>query len=286
MKEMKKFTQLFALLLTVTALHFNTFAQKQEVLLIGSFHYNNPNADGIKTNAFNVLENKPQQELEKISNQIKKFNPDKIFVEWEYDKQSELDSLYKLYVDGTYQKYIDGKYKGKNKYALYNENEIFQLGFRSGKKAGLKTIHGIDYILDLPFDTVMNSIKTAKQTGLMNEINTFMKVSGEKANYKRKIMGLTELMLDYNTDVSRNQNAGFYLQTINKAGSNESFAGAYSVSEWYRRNLYMYSLVQKITQSTDKKIVILLGAGHIAMIKQFIQLENKFKIVELKDILK
>ncbi|MGA9651029.1 DUF5694 domain-containing protein, partial [Pedobacter sp.] len=66
----------------------------------------------------------------------------------------------------------------------------------------------------------------------------------------------------------------------------ESFAGAFSVSEWYRRNLYMYSLVQKITLSTDKKIVILLGAGHISMIKEFIELENKFKIVELKDVLK
>lgn len=282
---MKTLNQLLLFTIILISLQFKSFAQKQEVLLIGTFHFNNPNFDAIKTEAFNVLTDKPQQELENITEKIKKFNPDKIFIEWDFDKQSELDSLYQLYLNNNYNKYIE-KYKGTEQFAFYNENEMFQLAFRAGKKTGLSKIYGIDYFVDLPFDTVMNSIKKAKQTDLKYEIDSYVKKSGEESNLKRKTMGLTQLMLDLNTESARNINAGFYLKSLNKAGSNESFAGAFSVSEWYRRNLYMYSLVQKITQSTDKKIVILLGAGHISMIKDFIELENKFKIVELKDVLK
>ena len=282
---MKTINQFLLFTIILISLQSKSFAQKQEVLIIGSFHFNNPNFDAIKTEAFNVLADKPQQELEAITEKIKKFNPDKIFVEWDFDKQGELDSLYQLYVKGSYNKYIE-KYKSTDQFAFYNENEMFQLAFRAGKKSGLNKIYGIDYFVSLPFDTVMNSIKKAKQIDLKNEIDNFVKKSAEESNLKRKSLGLTQLLLDLNTESSRNANAGFYLRSLNKAGGNESFAGAFSVSEWYRRNLYMYSLVQKITLSTDKKIVILLGAGHISMIKEFIELENKFKIVELKDVLK
>lgn len=282
---MKTTFKVLILIAVFTINQFKSFAQKQEVLLIGTFHYNNPNFDVIKTNAFDVLGEKSQKELEFIAEKIKKFNPDKIFTEWDFDKQEKLDSLYRLYVDGNYQDFINKKYKNTDEFAFYNENEIFQLAFRAAKKTKLPKVYGIDHFVDLPFDTVMNSIQSAKQSDLMTEINSIIKQSAEEANLKRKTMSLTQLMLDLNTPEARNKNAGFYLRSLNKAGSKDSFAGAYSVSEWYRRNLYMYSLVQKITESTDKKIVILLGSGHISMIKEFISLEDKFKIVELKDVI-
>ncbi|OWK71654.1 DUF5694 domain-containing protein [Pedobacter sp. AJM] len=282
---MKTTTTILFTILCVSLFQFTASAQKQEVLLIGTFHFANPNLDAIKTERFDVLAAKPQQELENIAEKIKAFNPDQIFVEWPENKQAGLDSLYQMYKAGTYNQYINTKYQHTKQFASFKEDETFQLAFRAGKKANLKTIYGIDYNIDMPFDTVMNAIQSAKQTQLKNEIDSVIQTNGAATNHKRKTMGLTDLILDLNTEASRNQNAGFYLQSINRAGSRENFAGAYSVSEWYRRNLYMYALVQKITQPADKRIVILLGAGHISLIKQFIALENRFKIVELKDIL-
>jgi len=282
---MKAFITLLSTLL-ITVFQFTASAQKQEVLLIGTFHFANPNLDAVKTIDFDILANQPQIELENIANKVKAFNPDQIFVEWPANEQASLDSLYQMYIKGTFQNYIKQKYQHSKQFSSFNEDETFQLAFRAGKKAGLNTIYGMDYQMSLPFDTVMKAIETAKQTELMEEINQFMKVSADKANLQRKTMGLTQILLQMNTPEYRANNAGFYLKALNKAGSKESFVGAYSVSEWYRRNLYMYSLVQKLTKSTDKKIVILLGAGHVSMIKQFIELENKFKVIELKDILK
>lgn len=259
--------------------------KKKQILLIGTFHFNNPGADGVKTADFDITTTPAQQELEKISNQIKKFNPNKIFVEWEYYDQKNLDSLYSLYLNNQYENYIEKAFKNKPSYSMYATNEIFQLAFRAAKKAGLKLVHGIDYPLPMPFDTVMNAIKVAKQDDVMAEISTYTSSMAKDANLKRKTMNLTSLLLDLNTEKSRNINSSFYLKTLNRAGNLNNFGGTFSVSEWYKRNLYMYSLVQKQMQTAADKAVILLGAGHIAIIKKFIEEEGQYDIIELKDVM-
>ncbi|KQC02254.1 DUF5694 domain-containing protein [Pedobacter sp. Hv1] len=260
--------------------------KKKQILLIGTFHFNNPGADAVQTNDFDIRTAKAQQELAQISNQIKKFNPNKIFVEWEYYDQKKLDSLYQLYLNNQYENYVEKTYKNKGAYAMYANNEIFQLAFRAAKKTGLKQVNGIDYPLPMPFDTVMNAIKAAKQDDVMAEISAYTTTMGKEANLKRKTMGLTSLILDLNTEQARKINSGFYIKTLNRAGKTDNFGGAFSVAEWYKRNLYMYSLVQKQMQSAAQKAVILLGAGHIAIIKKFIEDDGQYEVVELKDIMK
>ncbi|TDQ10033.1 DUF5694 domain-containing protein [Pedobacter metabolipauper] len=287
-------TKLVIFFVLLTGLQYGSKAQssnkpmplKKEILLIGTFHFNNPNADAVKTVDFDITTPASQKELEMISTKIKAFNPDKIFVEWEYNDQQQLDSLYQLYLNDQYEKHIDQTYKNKRNYRFYAQNEIFQLAFRAGKKAGLTQINGVDYPLDLPVDTVMKAIQEAGQDQLMQTIQNTTSAMEKEANQKRRTMNLTQLILDANTTAFRRSNYGFYVSTLNRAGKDDNFAGALSVSEWYRRNLYMYALVQKLTKATDQKIVLLLGAGHISMIRQFIDGDDQFKITELKEIIK
>ncbi|WP_379092957.1 DUF5694 domain-containing protein [Pedobacter sp. UC225_65] len=260
--------------------------KKKQILLIGTFHFNNPGADAVKTDDFDVTTIAAQQELEKITNQIKKFNPNKIFVEWEYYDQKNLDSLYQLYIHNQYESYVEKNFKNKGNYDMYVQNEIFQLAFRAAKKTGLKQVNGMDYPLPMPFDTVMNAIHAAKQDDVMAEISAYTSGMAKEANLKRKTMGLTALIVDLNTEKARKINSGFYIKTLNRAGQTDNFGGAFSVAEWYKRNLYMYSIVQKQIQSSDQRAVILLGSGHVAIIKKFIEDEGLYEVVELKDIMK
>lgn len=259
--------------------------QKKEVLLIGTFHFHNPGADAVKVNSFDVNSAESQKELEMIAEKIKAFHPDKIYVEWEYNDQKTLTSLYDLYFKGEYSGYIKKKYTDKKSAGFYTQNEIIQLAFRAAKKTGLTKVNAIDYRMNWPADTAIAAMKAAKQDSLVNEIGMMSGAMSKEYNQKMKTMNLTSLLLDLNTDADRKRNVGFYLKTFNKGGANDNFAGAFSVSEWYRRNLYMYSQIQKQTATSDQRIMILLGAGHTAMIKQFIEAEDEFKIVELKDIL-
>lgn len=281
---MKQLNLLF--ILAFLFLSKNIFAQEtikqKEVLLIGTFHFNNPGADVAKTDKFDVLSKGSQKDLEYISQKIKSFAPDKIFVEWDVNDSENLDSLYSLYLENKYFDYISEKFP---KSSFYKENEIFQLAFRAAKLSGNKKVYGIDTQTEFPFDSLIVSIEKANQIELKDRIFQRIKEFEQIDNDNRKKYTLTQLILECNKQSQRNFDLGSYITLFNQAGKITDFTGSDLVANWYKRNLLMYSFVQKLTEKNDERIVILLGAGHIALFKQFVDLDENFKVVELKDIL-
>ncbi|RTZ03966.1 DUF5694 domain-containing protein [Flavobacterium sp. GSP6] len=247
-------------------------SKKKQILLIGTFHFENPGLDIAKVNTFNVMTPKSQKELEGITDKIKNFGPDKIFIEWNYEKQEKLDIFYSKNVDSLLSKDAD---------------ERVQLAFRSAKKLGHKKLFAIDYNqAGFPYDSLVKGMQEANQFDLIKKNKEAMADYERSQNQKIAKYSLTELLIDLNTKESNTKDLNWYLETANKAGKKDNFVGAYLVSEWYRRNLYIYSLIQKITENRDEKIMILLGASHTAMLREFIKYDSNFEIVELKDVLK
>lgn len=260
--------QKIILLLVLTTFNL-TFGQpkKKQILLFGSFHFENPGLDVAKVNTFNVMTDKSQKELENITDKIKKFGPDKIFVEWNYQKQAKLDTFFAKNTDSLL----------KN-----DSDERVQVALRSAKKLGHKKLYAIDYNdTDFPYDSLVKEMKVDNQLDLIKKNEETMKNYETDFNAKITKYSLTQLLLDVNKpDLS------WYLQTAIKGGKTDNFVGAFLVSEWYRRNLYMYALITKLTESKDEKIMVLLGAGHTEMIREFVKHNPDFEIVELTTVLK
>lgn len=277
----------FLLLLLCTATASVAQTKQAELLLIGTFHFHNPGLDIAKTKTFDVMTPKVQAELETITNKISQFAPDKIFVEWSSDDQAGLDALYTQYLGEKYEEYIKTKYPNPKSRDFYLKNEIIQLAFRAGKKAKLTKIYALDYNkTSFPYDSVMKAMKEAQQETLIKGIEGDLKAVETNFNKKVETSTLTQILLDFNTKEDLKANKAFYIDRLNRAGTTSNFAGPYLVSEWYRRNLYMYSLVQKSVQASDDKVMVLVGSGHAAMMKEFIELDNRFRIQELKNVLK
>ena len=104
------------------SVYLHAQSTKKEILLIGTFHFNNPGADIAQVKNFDIMNKKSQNELEVIANKISTYKPDKIFVEWEYNKQARLDTLYNLYIDNKYFNYIEERYPRNS---FYQQNEMF-----------------------------------------------------------------------------------------------------------------------------------------------------------------
>ncbi|MDJ0366316.1 DUF5694 domain-containing protein [Hymenobacter sp. H14-R3] len=275
------------LLVLLLALASQSFAQtkQSDLLLLGTFHFHNPGADIAKTKTFEVMTPKPQAELEVIAQKISAFQPAKIFVEWPVKDQAGLDELYSAYLKDGYEQYIRTKYPKPSQQGFYLKNEIVQLAFRAGKKAKLTRIYGLDYSTSFPFDSVMKAMKAAKQDALIQQLQDVIKNEEATQNKKAETYSLTEMLLDANKPKNLVINKGFYLNILNRAGSLDSFAGPFLVSEWYRRNLYMYSIVQKTMTAEDGNAVVLVGAGHAAMMQDFVKYDKRFRLKTLKEVL-
>ena len=238
--------------------------------MIGTFHFHNPGADVAQFKAFDVLKDEIQKELEEIAQKIKEFNPTKIFVEWPYQDQNELDSVYNLYKKGKLE---------------ISKDETNQLAFRVGKLNNNPQIDAIDYNdTDFPFGKVMASIKKNNEKDIEEYISNLIKKI--ESDFNKKVTSnasLKEILYEENSKQFREKANEFY-EKILTVGDDTDFIGAYLTSEWNKRNLYMWSLIKKKTTIKDERVMVLLGASHIANIKNLIDDNADFKVVELKDV--
>ncbi len=264
-----------------------TFAQTNkkpiEILVIGTFHFNNPGLDVSKFNTFDIMAEPPQKQLDEIADAITKFKPSKVFTEWELKDQLVLDTLYGKYLDGSYLDYVTKKFPKRK---FYTHNEIVQLAFRTGKKSKLTKIHGIDYTeTSFDYDSLMKSVDTLKQPNYKKEDDLDRKIGEKNYNDLFATNDLLKCLFEMNTQKERMDDISWYISKANSSDTIGTYVGAYLSSEWYRRNLYMLANIQKITESTDQKVMVLAGSSHIAMIAELLKYDANFKVIELKDIM-
>ncbi|MBB2151406.1 DUF5694 domain-containing protein [Pedobacter gandavensis] len=231
----------------------------------------------------NILTKENQLGLEQITDLIvKKYKPDQIFVESNYNKKKQLDEQYQLYLNGKYSSYTD-TIKNPRYKRFYTEGETYQLAFRLGKKSGNKEIYPIDSLIEMRFDLLQKMIKSNPKNKQFFEER--LAISGKNANEILAKKDLRDVFKALNTDAELNQNKGMYISFINGLGFNEGYFGANLVADWYKRNLIMYANMQNQLAPTTKNIVILVGTGHAAIMKDFIKNDERFNIIELKTIL-
>lgn len=282
-----KFTLLFSLIILVACTQSTKMTtsksaeiKPKEILLFGTFHFHNPGADVAKTADFDILNAESQKELEQISNRIKKFKPSKIFVEWPYHEQAELDELYQKYLGGNY-------FQDSTLTNFERKNEIVQLAFRTAEKLDLKQLHAIDYNdTEFPFDSMMNVMAENRQQGLQDELmNLIQNFTYEYDGLISSGASLKEILYFLNSESMRKADLSFYTQLATQAGDQDDFTGAYLASEWYRRNIYMWSLMQKAMTENDERIMVLLGSSHVAVLEQLLAYNANWKTIELRDLM-
>jgi len=281
----KQVTILTAILVTLysckyeqeKANHNQTEQEKFQVLLIGSSHWNNFQQDGFdvaQTNEIDILSDKYQNEVESIANKIVKFKPDKIFVERTIEYQPKLDSLYNLYRSSQW---------GEKK-----RNEIYQLGFRVANKLNHKSVYGIDYRnTSFPYDSLMKSMEVANQDKLISKFKRDIEKYEEDYNaLVKEGRSLVDILNFLNDTEQRRMDVDWYLSGANQGGVIDNNIGSFLASEWIKRNIFTYGLIQKYVEEKDERIMILMGASHIAVLENLINYNSNWETVELKEIVK
>lgn len=274
---------LFFSLLFGTTLFAQAPKKPTEILVIGTYHFNNPGLDVAKFKVLDIMGEKPQQQLEEISNAIAQFKPTKIFTEWELKDQLALDTLYNKYQEGTYFDYVSKKYPKRK---FYTHNEIVQLAFRTAKKVNHKKVYGIDYQeTSFDFDSVMKFADSIRLPNFKKEVMNDIKDIEAKSNVLFAENDLLKCLYYYNSEELRKSDIPWYVGKINDSDKLGTYIGAFLTSEWYRRNLYMLANIQKQTELTDNRIMVLAGASHIAMFLDLLKHDSNYKIVELKEVI-
>lgn len=271
-------------LLIISSFCIYGFSQEKiNVLLLGTYHFNNPGNDAVKNIERNILTLESQKGLDQITNSIiSKFKPDQIFVESNFSKKEDLNNKYQLYLKNQYNQFTDTIKKLRMK-RFYTEGETFQLAFRLAKKANIRYIFPIDSLIEMRFDILQKELNSNPVTKSILEKNAVkMTQSGDKCMSKDL---LKDVFICLNQKAQLAENKGFYISIANKVNPDGKYFGSNLVADFYKRNLIMYSNIQNQIEPKTKNIFILVGTGHAAIFREFFENDENFNLIEVDEVL-
>lgn len=246
--------------------------QKAQVMVLGSYHMNNPGADVYNMEADDVLTPKRQAEIKDLAAALAKFKPTKIALERSYG--GRIDSLKQAH----YQQYLVGKYN-------LTRNEDEQVGFRLAKMMGHSQVYCVDNN-DVGFDfgTMMDYATEHDQLSALENGRKFAEALMKKSEEDLRSMTIRQYFKNMNQPESIKQSHGFYMDFC-KVGKGNDFPGADLVADWYKRNIRIFSNINKITTSKEDRILVIFGAGHAPILRELIEYANDYELVEAVDYL-
>ena len=266
-------------------------AEKIQIVILGTFHFG-ATGDKNKTNFDDEFSPKRQSEINKIVERLAKYNPDKIFVEQEASEQAKWDKIYADYKNGVKPKDNDLK------------NEIFQIGVKLAKATNNKTgVTCIDYQMPTDFEAALKNAKTDVERNYINRVKAITDAPEPKNSNEKflflpfqkskdfKSLKLAETSLtDYYSWLNSPEMIAYnhysndnYLALA--LGENENYVGAEYVDLWYNRNLKIFTNIMRNASLEDNRYVLLIGAAHVKVLRDFFAGNPYFEIVEVKDIL-
>lgn len=268
---MKYIFYVFCTLLCLTVVAQQKKEKEVKVLLLGTFHFDNPGLDVAKFKDADILSPKRQQEVEEVTSLLKIFAPDKIFIEAVPTRQPQIDSSFTSYK------------AGKRKLGA---SEVEQLGFRLAKQLGLPTLYGVDYKeAEFPFDSLMKSAMEANQTDITSFVQKTIEEVQKSFNEALQKFTIKEMLLRENSEDLMRLQHEFYFKLL-PAGKPGNHIGSYLVSEWWRRNMVIYENILKQLDGNEEKILVIFGSGHTAILSELMKFNTTIKLVSVSEVLK
>lgn len=244
--------------------------KKPTVMILGSNHLANPGMDVYNTKMDDVLAPKRQREIEQLVIQLKEFRPTKIAI--------EADERFDAQINANYHGYLEGIYELKR-------GEGDQIGFRLAKQMGHPKMYCVDYwperwvILEKIDDHLIDRYAFAEAHNQEHFLRPPPVTEGKIVKDKdgttwiepEKYQSIIEMYIQNNEPESNRADHREYLRSA-RIGLGDQYPGANWVAHsWYARNLKIFVNLTRITESDDDRILLIIGAGHVYLVQQFLE---------------
>jgi len=236
---------------------------KAKVMLLGVFHFGNPQQDLVKTKQVNVMANENQEHLERLTSYLSEFSPTTILLEFDPLNQQTIQEQYNQYLKGDF---------------TLPSNEIYQLGFRIAKKSNLTTVYSFDertvnWNAEPLFDYI-----NSHDPEIKSRLDTLIEKITLETEQAHQTRSLFELLIDANLEEKDSLNKYLYLLT-NHVGAGGNFEGADAAASWWHRNFRMYANIQRYA-AHGERVLVIGGQGHTAILKDFLKIDQDREAVD------
>ncbi len=248
-------------------IHHNSDRPVIEIMVVGTYHFANPNQDEFNVKAADVKTPEKQREIISVTKSLQEFQPDKITIESQVQHQPLVDSLYTEYRADRYE---------------LKRTETQQLGYRLAKMMAHEKVYAVDfqYKFDLnPLKEYSEDHNTNFNEYLQNWGQTLLK----KANRIQQGGTVQEALRFSNSSLMEDAQRQMYSKAAT-VGDNSDYPGVELVTNWHHRNIRIFANIEHVAEPGDR-IIAFYGSGHSAILRDLIEANPEMKLIDPLDYL-
>ncbi len=236
-----------------------------EVMILATFHMDNPGLDLHNMTVPDVLLPQYQEQIRRVTDALARFKPTQVHVEARPE-----------WVPDAYACYLADK-------SPPSRNEIEQIGFRLAKAAGAKALHGIDAEIELPLAAVLDWA-AAHDQGRLDALNATVEGWVKEEEEALRTRGIPFVYRRMNKPERIIKEHATAYRSMLYYGQGSEQPGAEYLAAWYRRNAIICANMVQLSKPGDR-IVAIFGSGHAFLLRQGVSEMPGFKLVEANDFL-
>lgn len=244
------------------------------ILLLGTFHFSDAGLDSYKPEFdVDVLSEERQREVEEVVELLAAYRPTKIALEWGPQHRAEVDEQYHAYVNGEFE---------------LTRSEVHQLGYRLAAKLGHERVWLVDAKRRF-YEPWVDPDEYAAEHGQEHLVNDgwyerYEQVWREEDRTKTE-RTLRETLRKINRPERILRSHGVYLVGNFEVGDEDEYPGVDAKTAWYNRNLRIFANLQRITEREDERILLIIGHGHVPILRHCVEASPAYRLVEVGEYL-
>jgi len=244
-------------------------AELVHVMVLGTYHFDNPGQDLNNVKADDVLKPRRQEELEALASALASFKPTKIMVERVARTPDLIDPHFTSFTPDTLRQERDERY---------------QIGYRIAHQQKLGRVYAIDEQPEkgepdyFPFGAVA---EYAQANGMGEKLKKMMATPAAETKAfeeRQRTQSIAQLLLHSNEPTGFYSSIGVYYETLAIGDTNQQ-PGADLNAMWYLRNAKIFGKLMTIAQPGDR-ILVVYGTGHNYWLRHFAKATPGFRSVD------
>ena len=229
-----------------------------QVMVLGTWHFENPGLDVVNVKAEDVRTPKRQCELRAIANSLAQFRPTKIMVE-RLGKDPNL-------IDGGFSSFTPAQ-------LLERKDERVQIGYRLAHVLRHQKVYAIDEQPSkgepdyFPFGKVMQHAQAHNQMGRLQ--GSMAQVEADKKAFEERQArtNLATLLIETNEPSAWRAGISGYYEML-RVGNAEQQPGPELNAYWYMRNAKIFGKLMTVAEPGDR-VLVLFGSSHAYWLRHF-----------------
>lgn len=246
--------------------------EQVQVLLLGTYHMDNPGLDEVNVEADDVLTERRQAQLRDLTDSLAEWNPDRVAVERPHDRADELNDRYREYRSGDREydreESFPAPHPDRTDPATECRSEVVQVGFRLADRLGHERVLAIDEHPDPPDEDPFadRDIDSARKTAV--DLPDPQRLEREEAE-RLASSTIPEYLAWLNTEDGNRANHDLMFDRAIRA-ADDQFGSPIALAHWYDRNLRMVHQLWRTMDETDERVLLLVGAGHVRVLRHLL----------------